>query len=94
MRRWLVALLSALVASGIGVTVNVATDLGTNVWAWVALGVLTLLAAGVAVWAQRGEPEARGGTHNTITGTVHGSVVQADTVTGGITLGRPEDQQR
>lgn len=57
MRRWLVALLSALVASGVGVTVNVATDLGTNVWAWVALGVLTLAAAGVAVWAQRGEPE-------------------------------------
>ncbi|GAA2831700.1 hypothetical protein [Crossiella cryophila] len=98
MRRWMFALATAMVASGIGVSVNVATELGTNVWAWVAVGVLTLAAAGVALWAQASSAEddgERGGSvTNSVSGTVTGSVVQARDISGPVNLGRPEEPRR
>ncbi|MCK2239711.1 MULTISPECIES: hypothetical protein [unclassified Crossiella] len=96
MRRWMFALATAVVASGVGVSVNVATELGTNVWAWVAVGVATLAAAGVALWVQSGsaEVESGGAVTNSVSGTVTGSVVQARDISGPVNLGRPEDPRR
>jgi hypothetical protein len=107
MRRWLIALATAVVASGVGVSVNVATDLKTNLWAWVVVAVLTVAAAGVAVWAQRPRPDQQppvtaggpggggtdgGGTHNEMSGEVAGSVVQGRDFTGPIRISSDGDQ--
>lgn len=99
MRRWLFALLSAVVASGVGVSVNLATELGTNVWAWVAVGVLTLAAAGVAVWMGRGQEQEPAEersvvVQNSVTGNVTGSVLQAKDISGSIHLGGPDQPGR
>ncbi|ASO23090.1 hypothetical protein FHR81_003752 [Actinoalloteichus hoggarensis] len=105
MRRWWQALATALVVTGGGIAVNVATESLDNVLAWVAVVVLTLAGAGVTLWTQRdsgrqdggsdAEKAARRGTpetppsapvHNSISGTVGGSVVQARDITGGIVV--------
>jgi hypothetical protein len=44
------ALAAAVVTSGGGVAVNLATEWKTNPWAWAAVGVITVLAAVVAQW--------------------------------------------
>ncbi|MCK2241634.1 MULTISPECIES: hypothetical protein [unclassified Crossiella] len=62
MRQWLSALVTALVTTGVGISVNVATDLGSNWWAWAAVGGCTLAAAGVAWWTQRPAPAGGGQT--------------------------------
>ncbi|GGN28990.1 hypothetical protein GCM10011609_85670 [Lentzea pudingi] len=85
MRRWLIAMVAAVVTSGVGISINVATDLGGNMLAWAAVGVLTIAAGAVAVWAA---PAADGedGTRNEISGTVTGPVVQARDISGPITF--------
>jgi hypothetical protein len=47
LKRRLVSLLAACVATSLGVAINVATDLASSIWAWLAVVVLT--AAGFAV---------------------------------------------
>ena len=41
---------TAVVGSGVATVINLATEWKTNVWAWVAVAVLTLLAAGLSLW--------------------------------------------
>jgi hypothetical protein len=41
---------TAVTTSGIAVAITYATAWRNNLWAWVAVGVLTLVSAGVAVW--------------------------------------------
>ncbi|HEX8868700.1 MAG TPA: hypothetical protein VF821_23775 [Lentzea sp.] len=67
-----------------GISINVATDLGGNVLAWAAVGVLTLAAGAVAVWAAPAGGED--GPRNEISGTVTGPVVQARDISGPITF--------
>jgi hypothetical protein len=86
MRRWLVALAAAVVASAVGVSINVATDLKTNGWAWVAVVVLTVAVAGVAVWTQRPSREPSpvpGSTNNLFSGKA-GTLVQGGTIGGSV----------
>lgn len=45
--RWIAALLTGSLSAAAGIIINVATDLKTNVWAW--LGVAVLVVAGAAV---------------------------------------------
>ncbi|WP_156051800.1 hypothetical protein [Allokutzneria albata] len=88
MRRWLTALAVAVVTTGVGISVNIATDLGSNMWAWIAVAVLTLAAAVVAAWTMRpAQPQAHTGTSNVVGGEVTGTVVQANTINGDLHLG-------
>ncbi|MCP3804677.1 hypothetical protein NLX83_35955 [Allokutzneria sp. A3M-2-11 16] len=88
MRRWLAALAVAVVTTGVGIAVNVATDLGSNMWAWIAVAVLTLAAAVVAVWAMRPpKPPTVANSQNVISGDAAGSTVQANTINGDVHLG-------
>jgi predicted secreted protein len=41
---------TAVTTSGIAVAITYATAWRNNVWGWVAVGVLTLVSAGVSVW--------------------------------------------
>ncbi|MFB9904458.1 hypothetical protein [Allokutzneria oryzae] len=102
MRRWWAALGVAVVTTGVGIAVNVATDLGSNVWAWVAVAVLTLAAAGVAVWTTQTTPAAQAApaadkqapqVRNSISGNVTGSVVQAGHIEGDVRLGERHEPQ-
>src|SRR5438874_5341594 len=91
MRRWLVALVVAMVTSGSAIAINVATDLKHSVGAWVVVAALTLAGAAVTVWVQHLDARSgrqqelavaeqgpsSGGTRNTIGGDAQGSVVQA-----------------
>ncbi len=43
----------ALATSGLGVAINLATEWKTNLWAWAAVVVITLLSAGVTLWLTR-----------------------------------------
>ncbi len=78
-----------MVTSGLGVAINVATDLEANPVAWVAVVVLTV--AGVVI-GMRGHHhhnrphESPPSVHNSVSGTVHGQVVQAGTLSGGLTI--------
>jgi hypothetical protein len=47
-RRWELTLASAILSSGLGIAINVATGLKSNWWAWLAVGVLTIAGAIVA----------------------------------------------
>jgi hypothetical protein len=44
---------TAVTTSGIAVAITYATAWRNNVWAWGAVGALTLISAGVAVWLNR-----------------------------------------
>ncbi|AOS66083.1 hypothetical protein [Actinoalloteichus hymeniacidonis] len=101
MRRWWQALAAALVVTGGGIAVNIATESVDNVLAWVAVGVATLAGAGITLWTGRddgkqhsaedapaGEPHGRT-THNSIHGDVSGSVIQAGEVRGGVSFNSP-----
>lgn len=94
-RRWVSALVVSTVAAGLAVAVNVATDLKHNMWAWLAVGALTLTGAVVTAWTRRAEAhrdpatgtvQATGGVANVITGQVRGHVVQTGS-TGSVTFG-------
>jgi hypothetical protein len=89
-------MLAAVLASGVGIAINVATDLSSSVVAWVVVGVLTLAAGVVTVWASPAASDSGGGTQNAISGTVGGTAVQARDITGPVTFtnGRtPPDHQ-
>ncbi|GAA4950287.1 hypothetical protein HD597_002539 [Nonomuraea thailandensis] len=60
-RRHTRALLTAAVAAALGVVINVATDLGDNVWAWASVLALTLVSGTVAA-AVEGRPAGGGRT--------------------------------
>jgi len=45
----------ALVSTGLGVAVNLATSDSYSGWVWVAVGVLTLAVFGVSLWAQHNQ---------------------------------------
>jgi len=45
----------ALVNTGLGLAVNLATSGDYSVWVWVAVGVLTVAVFGVSVWAQHNQ---------------------------------------
>nr|WP_146060503.1 NB-ARC domain-containing protein [Amycolatopsis sp. CA-128772] len=49
-RQWAWALGAAVVTSGLGVAINVATDVKDAWWAWAAVAILTVISAGVSVW--------------------------------------------
>lgn len=42
----------AVLTSGAAIMINIATGDGTGWWAWLAVGVLTLLTAGASLWLQ------------------------------------------
>lgn len=44
---------TVLLASAAAVAINLATEWKTNLWAWLVVGVITVLAAAVAVWLDR-----------------------------------------
>ena len=44
---------TAVTAFGIAIAITYATAWRNNVWAWVAVGVLTLASAGISVWLYR-----------------------------------------
>lgn len=91
--RW--ALLTSLLSAGLGVTVNLATDLKTSWLAWLGVGVLAAL-TGIASfvvqrsWIRKTDTKSGGGAEgndsavNTVSGQVRGAVVQAGTVQGGV----------
>lgn len=97
MRRWLVPILAAVLTSGVGIAINVATDLSSSVVAWVAVCVLTL-AAGVVPAVMAPAASDGGVTHNDISGgTVRGAVVQARDISAPMTFlsesSRPQSEQ-
>ncbi|MDQ2586367.1 hypothetical protein CKY47_20705 [Saccharothrix yanglingensis] len=84
---------AGVVASATGVAVNMATDAAGDPWAWAAVVLLTLLGVALTVRMQRpAEPQPAPrpsppgpSVHNSVTGTVHGGVVQAGNV-GSVTI--------
>jgi hypothetical protein len=52
-RVWGPTLLTAATSTGIAIVVNVATDAKSNLWAWVAVGSLTVLAFFGSLWSYR-----------------------------------------
>ncbi|MFC6092512.1 hypothetical protein Q5530_19485 [Saccharothrix sp. BKS2] len=96
MARWVWPAAAGVVASATGVAINVATDLSANPVAWVAVVLLTALGVVVAMRVQDG-PRPAGGpaparpraeVHNSVSGTVHGGVVQAGDL-GSVTVNSP-----
>ncbi|MBB5955654.1 hypothetical protein FHS29_002235 [Saccharothrix tamanrassetensis] len=94
MARWVWPTAAGVVTSATGVAVNLATDQGGNPWTWGGVVVLTAIGVVVGLAAQRSErkrhqqqpePARAAGVHNSVTGTVHGGVVQAGTL-GSVTL--------
>lgn len=53
MGRWHVSLIAAVVTTAVAVAINIATELKTEAWAWIAVGVLTIALAGVTVLMHR-----------------------------------------
>lgn len=47
-RASVTALLTAAITSGVAIVINIATELKVNPWAWISVGLLTLLSALVA----------------------------------------------
>lgn len=101
MARWVWPASAGVVASATGVAINLATDQGDNAWAWVAVVLLTAL--GVVVGARVGsaagapapqepprpQPPTPGSVHNSVSGTVHGGLVQAGNIDAPVTLNSP-----
>jgi hypothetical protein len=50
---WFWSLLSAVIAGGLGVTINIATDLRNNLLAWILVGAFTVAAGVVSAGSQR-----------------------------------------
>lgn len=80
-RRWAWALGAAVVTSGLGVAINVATDVKGNWWAWVAVGILTVLSAGVSVWLQPSDDPPTPSTTNQTVRAAKGPVTQSGPIT-------------
>jgi hypothetical protein len=79
MRRWWVSLLGAVVLSGASVAVNLATDWKTNLWAWLAVVVLTVAGAGTTVWLYRvDQADSRTGERAVVAGGSIGTAVTGD----------------
>ncbi|MEV0681277.1 hypothetical protein AB0I60_32640 [Actinosynnema sp. NPDC050436] len=85
MARWVWPTAAGVVTSATGVVINLATDQVGNPWTWIAVVLLTAAGVFVGLAAQRADAAPPGEVHNTITGTVHGSAVQAGTL-GAVTL--------
>jgi hypothetical protein len=51
-------LVTAITASGVAVALNLATAWKNNLWAWLTVGVLTLISGMVAVWLYRKQTAA------------------------------------
>jgi hypothetical protein len=82
MRRWLRSLAAALVTSGLGVAINLATDLKDAWWAWTLVAALTIAVSGFTAMAH----PTSASRQNSITGTVSGHAVQAGDIHGSVTL--------
>ncbi|MBW4720172.1 hypothetical protein [Saccharothrix obliqua] len=96
MARWVWPTVAGVVASATGVLINLATEQVRNPWTWGGVVVLTLVGVAVGGLAR---PDARGGerarpdvhdggppaVRNSVSGTVHGGVVQASTL-GSVTI--------
>ena len=82
-RTWAWALGAAVVTSGLGVAINIATDVKDAWWAWAAVAVLTVISAGVSVWLQSSgaPPESR----STPQASGHATIQQA-TASGNATI--------
>ena len=52
-KRALVATIVALLTAAAGIATNLATEWKRNLWAWVAVGILTVAAAGVTTFASK-----------------------------------------
>lgn len=72
----------AVVGSAMAVVINLATEWKTEPWAWVAVALLTAVAAGVGLWLSRaqtrpqpGLPESGGDVSRSAIGTFEGSTV-------------------
>jgi hypothetical protein len=63
------------------VAINVATDVKGNWWAWVAVGVLTVVSAGVSVWLQPSDAPPTPPTTNQTVGVANGPVTQSGPIT-------------
>jgi hypothetical protein len=92
--RWVWALVVAVVTSGLGVAINLATDMKGSWWAWLVVGTLTVISGGITAWRQGSDapqhlqpPTApAASTHNEVSGTVQGNVIQARTISGPMTI--------
>ncbi|PRY42549.1 hypothetical protein [Umezawaea tangerina] len=90
MARWAWPAAGGVVTVVTGVVVNLATDWKWNPWAWVAVVLLTALGVLIAVrTAPTAAPTAAaeatpappsGSVHNSVSGTVHGPVIQAGSI--------------
>lgn len=81
------AVLTAVVSSALAIVVNLATEWKGNMWAWIGVAALTLLAAGVAAVVQRGRDYPGVGGDLPVIQTVQGSVIGRDN----IQIGRAND---
>jgi hypothetical protein len=92
--RWVWALVVAVVTSGLGVAINLATDMKGSWWAWLAVGTLTVVSGGITAWRQGSDtprhpqPQTvpQSSTHNQVSGTVRGSAIQSGTINGPVTI--------
>ncbi|WP_433263849.1 hypothetical protein ACQPZF_33400 [Actinosynnema sp. CS-041913] len=92
MARWVWPTAAGVVTSATGVVINLATDHADNPWTWGGVVLLTTVGVFVGLAAQRSErkrhqpePTRPAGVHNSVTGTVHGGVVQAGSL-GSVTF--------
>ncbi|MEV8436523.1 hypothetical protein AB0425_04065 [Actinosynnema sp. NPDC051121] len=101
MARWVWPAAAGVVTSATGVAINLATDGGANPWAWVTVLLLTALGVVVALRVQAAQappgdrtaagaaaPPRTSTVHNSVSGTVSGSVVQGGEL-GSITINSP-----
>ncbi|MFC4065128.1 hypothetical protein [Actinoplanes subglobosus] len=87
------SLVSAIVASALAVSVNLATDLKRSWWAWIAVVLLTAVTGLITfrLAARRSGPERSleenaASVANTIAGDVTGKAVQAGRIDGDVNL--------
>ncbi|MGW5741283.1 hypothetical protein [Amycolatopsis sp. NPDC003861] len=77
-KTWAWAAAAAVVTSGLGVAINIATDVKDAWWAWAAVAVLTVISAGVSVWLQSsGAPPASPGVTQHATASDNATIQQA-----------------
>ncbi|MBV9314276.1 MAG: hypothetical protein JO100_11205 [Pseudonocardia sp.] len=83
---------TAVVGSGVAVVINLATEWKTNPWAWIVVGVLTLLAMVLALWLASGPDQGEGvgaeASSVSMSGTVRRDNIQFGQVGGNATIHR------